>query len=56
MFITLRPYCTKDGREVGNESEVCPRMVSWASCGAGRDLFDRRERMMSKLGTCVWDD
>ena len=34
-----------------------PRKVSRPVVGEGRrDLFGRRKRLMSKLGTCMWDD
>ena len=34
-----------------------PRKVSRPVVGEGRrDLFGRRKRLMSKLGTCKWDD
>ena len=34
-----------------------PRKISRPVVGEGRrDLFGRRKRLMSKLGTCKWDD
>ena len=42
---------------MGGKWGMKPRKVSRPVVGEGRrDLFGRRKRLMSKLGTCTWDD
>ena len=42
---------------MGGKWAMKPRKVSRPVVGEGRrDLFGRRKRLMSKLGTCKWDD